>query len=646
MPKRTAFEETIVGAATTDKSTPEPPSPPSPDAQAQYEQERARHTEAAAATPLDASWKERATEQAGAQYGIQKERAIADALGARQERDLTQKQAQDAMILRGYSDRQSAQRAGWTGGYVLDQERQHDYMKASIQAQFYGQKELEALGLHSALAAARLAYDLGKMELAHKHYMDQLSMQLAMAEVTGHMVLPEVRDMFEQRTAAQNLLDSVDLSDPLVAERADVMRAQHIIGRIDEWAAQYNISPQGFATLANIGFWQQIEQNLWERVEAARIVANQSDTTFLIQTADGQRTAETIDIVNASPQELQNFILNAGNGASSINTYMQRAFQGTIDFEINKFLAENNIQSIEDITDEQLSSIVDSAIKRSVINDLGTQLLDLPDQSALLKLTLYNSEDNTFSFSYKRDGITIHVTHEGVTGSEEKPSTDDTPTLVIDPDSFQGIGSQIEAGLDSVINLNELKYPITTAEARTFLENYYNKTNIAGMNLDEGIELLTRFRNGLLPYDEWVEAQQTLDPSYNSPNVFAHWVNQLEGFDQQPSATNVHWLPQHHPATQHVTLWPGYGSTTRANYNWQTFAEICESLGMDVEYHYETRDFERRNMPKFIKINGIQSAEEYRALLFAVSLVNQGVYTKVSDLLADPQFAIFSKEGR
>ena len=110
---------------------------------------------AGAAKDTQYSWDKKGTDQAQNQYQQDALKAKQDALANRQTIEQNALQYQQQADMMQYANNQNAEKVGWTGGYVLDQNRQMEYLKASIQAQMYGAMELQKYGYDSALAAAR-----------------------------------------------------------------------------------------------------------------------------------------------------------------------------------------------------------------------------------------------------------------------------------------------------------------------------------------------------------------------------------------------------------------------------------------------------------------------------------------------------------
>ena len=161
---------------------------------------------AGAATGTEYSWDAKGANKANTQLQMDVNAAKQEALAQRQTIEQNAQAYQQQADMMKYSANQSAQSAGWTGGYVLDQNRQMEYLKSSIQSQMYGAMELQKYGYDTALAAARLSYDLNQQEFAHQYYMDAVNVAVTEAQQTGYYISAEVRDMMSQYNIAQEKL--------------------------------------------------------------------------------------------------------------------------------------------------------------------------------------------------------------------------------------------------------------------------------------------------------------------------------------------------------------------------------------------------------------------------------------------------------
>ena len=201
-----------------------------------------------AAKETEYSWNTKAEERAGLDYESQVLEAKSQYLTNRQELESQGQQMQEQVSMQKYSQNQSNEKAGWTGGYVLDTERQMAYLKQTIQSQMYGQIELQKYGYDTSLAAARLAYDTNKYDLALEYYNTALSRAVSEAEITGYYVSPETSEMLNEYSIA-----SRTLNDPNAKEE-DKQRADKVIASVYEWFEANGISKQGVETIAHQEF--------------------------------------------------------------------------------------------------------------------------------------------------------------------------------------------------------------------------------------------------------------------------------------------------------------------------------------------------------------------------------------------------------
>ena len=206
------------------------------------------------------SWDTKAEERADLAYQSDVLNTKQQFLTNRQEIEVQGQQAQQEFAMKEYSQNQSSEKAGWTGGYILDTERQMNYLKQTIQSQMYGQMELQKYGYDTSLAAARLAYDTNKYDLALEYYNTALSRAVTEAEITGYYVSPEVQEM----------LDQYHLANKNIEEGVDTERAQRIKESIDKWFESNGISKQGIETIVHKEFILNLKA-------AARQAANFDD---------------------------------------------------------------------------------------------------------------------------------------------------------------------------------------------------------------------------------------------------------------------------------------------------------------------------------------------------------------------------------
>ena len=206
------------------------------------------------------SWDTKAEERADLDYKSAVLETKQQFLTNRQDIDVQGQEMQNQFAMQQYSQNQSNEKAGWTGGYILDTERQMAFLKQTIQSQMYGAMELQKYGYDTSLAAARLAYDTNKYDLALEYYNTALSRAVSEAEITGYYVSPEAQDMINQyNIAVKNMEEGVDTD-----------RAQRVMDSIDKWFEANGISKQGVETITHKDF-------IFTLKEAAKAAANFND---------------------------------------------------------------------------------------------------------------------------------------------------------------------------------------------------------------------------------------------------------------------------------------------------------------------------------------------------------------------------------
>lgn len=224
-------------------------------------------------TPIEDSfsWDKKAVEGASIMEKIDIATAEQNALASRQNIEKNAGMGQTQAMLGKYSANQAQERMGWTGGYALDSNMQMEFLKAQIQADMYGQLELQKMGYESQLSIARLNYELNMNQLAHQYYMDAQNLEIQRAQFVGEYISPENRELITQYQAAQAAL----LTNP-----AD-NRARAIVDQIEQWYQAEGLDREGIQGLIRIANLtrneQQYEMNeaQLEEYEWKRITANE-----------------------------------------------------------------------------------------------------------------------------------------------------------------------------------------------------------------------------------------------------------------------------------------------------------------------------------------------------------------------------------
>lgn len=199
-----------------------------------------------AADGVQYKWDKQGAERAELNYKKNLLETKANYLTNRQEIESQGQAAQQQTDMQKYSENQSIDKVGWTGGYVLDTERQMSYLKTSIQAQMYGQMELQKYGYDTSLAAARLAYDTDRYDLALQYYQQAIQNAVTESSQTGLYIAPEVREHANNYKIASDILN-----DPNATEE-EKENAARVVTNVTNWYKEYGISPAGVKTMAKL----------------------------------------------------------------------------------------------------------------------------------------------------------------------------------------------------------------------------------------------------------------------------------------------------------------------------------------------------------------------------------------------------------
>lgn len=260
-----------------------------------------------AALGADYSWDTKAEKRAGLDYESQVLEAKSQYLTNRQELESQGQQMQEQVAMQKYSTNQSNEKAGWTGGYVLDTERQMAYLKQTIQSQMYGQMELQKYGYDTSLAAARLAYDTNKYDLALEYYNTALSRAVSEAEITGYYVSPETSEMLNEYSIASQIMNDVTTSSE------DKARAEKILSSVYEWFEANGISKQGVETYSHLVEERTHKMSIDKLYEYQNDAKNQISTDTFVKLDEngnkiyGDTGMETIDFSKMDAQEILNY---------------------------------------------------------------------------------------------------------------------------------------------------------------------------------------------------------------------------------------------------------------------------------------------------------------------------------------------------
>lgn len=320
----------------------------------EYQKSSDTSSGAAAAEGTQYSWDKQGTDKAQNQYQQDVLKAKQDALANRQTIEQNALQYQQQSDMMKYSNNQNAEKVGWTGGYVLDQNRQMEYLKSSIQAQMYGAMELQKYGYDSALAAARLSYDMNQKEFAHKYYQDAVNVAIAESQVTGTYFSAETRDMMTQLNASDQELG--DLKDTPIEEieegvangtitlTPEQSRALEVKKNIESWYEANDVSKTGVKTLAaweaEQSMAQQWANTQWEMYQAANDAANnkvsEDVNAFIMTDATGKPMYDgtEVKVGNWKTMSGEDIVSYISNEDGTINSEKQQQFYSYIDTQL------------------------------------------------------------------------------------------------------------------------------------------------------------------------------------------------------------------------------------------------------------------------------------------------------------------------
>lgn len=356
---------------------------------------------AGAANGTQYSWDKMGTDQAQNQYQQEALKAKQDALANRQTIEQNALEYQQQADMMQYANNQNAEKVGWTGGYVLDQNRQMQYLKSSIQAQMYGAMELQKYGYDSALAAARLSYDLNQKEFAHKYYQDAVNVAITEAQITGTYFSAETRDMMSQLNMADQeigmyneegkalTLEAIDekIKSGEFIPTAEQSRALEVRRNIESWYKANGVSTTGIKTLAawesEQAMAQQWAMNQWEMYQAALSAANNKDlenpNVVIELDKEGNpiyngTQVQTKDFGAMSNKEITDYANTGSQAKSQVTGYVNNMFEETIlnQVKTSETYTNEKGESIPIINEEKLKeAIANNKDAKEIANALG-----------------------------------------------------------------------------------------------------------------------------------------------------------------------------------------------------------------------------------------------------------------------------------
>ena len=280
------------------------------------------YTVVASSEPTSPSWETDATEIARLQLVEDSATAEQSQLKSRQNVETNANKANNEFTLLTYQQNQNIEKMGWGGGSYHDAKMQEAYLQASIQADMYGQLELQKYGYETEMAKARAAFDANQKQLALEYMKEEYNKAYNTAQMTGVWIDPTVKDRLAQWDIATKTMkeyEGVPESDEY--KKAKVIK-ETILGTFN-FEEGTVISEQGVDVLRQILEQQslystrtltaaQIEDmevetdNAKELVENERVKADEAKGIYAYTDTNGNQIK--VDIFNGSPEEIKALI--------------------------------------------------------------------------------------------------------------------------------------------------------------------------------------------------------------------------------------------------------------------------------------------------------------------------------------------------
>jgi hypothetical protein len=450
--------------------------------------------------PLVSTWESNAQQQAGLQFQKDIVTARQTMVQNRQQMELEGSQAQTQLALGDYMRSQSAEKAGWTGGYMLDQKRQGDYLRASIQAQMYGAQELQRYGMETQLEAARLAFDLGKEQLAYQLYQQEQQKAITEAQMFGYYISPEIKDMFNQLRTANSVVADTN------ATEAERQRAQSVIAQINAWFGEENLDPNDIMKFAEV----TMEREQWNQAKLDAVLATinddpsiflqrNADGTYVIDPVNGQYIKLNFDDINS--EDLGLFLSKDDN---SNNKFADAAFRSYA-----KFLAQTTINDFFNSLGEGVVPTAE-AFRNFLAVEGADKLKAFRDKNPSLKGIIDAILAENFNPSLTRNGITLQYNSTSGSDSSENTNEEIEEEIEVDEENPWDI-------------LTDYKNPVTN-EVMTW-EDYTTKYNsfytATGGTKATAPQMATMYKED---YDFFIS---TSESRFNNLN-FTDWAGRLQ----------------------------------------------------------------------------------------------------------------------
>lgn len=392
--------------------------------------------------PIDYSWNKQGSEKAQKQYQsdvlAQKDKLLTQA--QQTANNAVNYQTQSDMMK--YQNNQNAEKVGWTGGYVLDQNKQTEYLKASIQAQMYGAMELQKYGYDSALAAARLSYDLNQQEYARQYYNDAVSAALSEAQLTGTYFSAETKDMMSQFAVAEQKLKDQTIS------KEERTKAESIINTINGWFSTNGISSAGVKTMAAYQFEAeqafQWNTELYTRYQAAVQTLKQDQQNnpnmFFKLDENGNpifdgMDVQTIDFTSQSIADAVSYAKTSDSAKQQLYSYFNWIMNDAIaKYKESVMTQDSNGKTTYQIKEEDFKKAIENATS---------------------EIAKYQNEANSFyDFHFVLTDSVASIKYEPVLNEDGTPKTDSDGNIIYNTEiEIKENSNQVNNGYSSQIQM-------------------------------------------------------------------------------------------------------------------------------------------------------------------------------------------------
>ena len=421
-----------------------------------------------AAEGTEYSWNEKAEERAGLDYQSAVLESKSNYLANRQQIESQAQEAQNQFAMKQYSQNQSNEKAGWTGGYILDTDRQVEYLKATIQAQMYGQMELQKYGYDTSLAAARLAYDTNKYDLALEYYNTALSRAVSEAEITGYYVSPETSEMLNEYSIASRILNDE------TSKQEEKDRANSVLNAVYKWFEDNGISKQGVETYSHIVQEREHTMALESALKYIDTANKQIDSNSFtkvdangepIETEDGSSFV-TFNFNTATTEEILQYITNNETATQQYFGYLDGKLTQQSQDQFYDWLISKNL-----LTAEKQDSGTTAYVAKDGVN-YETQLYKFLENSDVYKDLVESLQDmdsesaNQLREIYEEWDFEIELPN----GTTILRSFKDLNSAVVD--NITPEGTTINPGNISsgTINDNDIKFAVSEDKSTVFTD--------------------------------------------------------------------------------------------------------------------------------------------------------------------------------